>query len=121
MQINKSYFTKIKSFIFKAQLKEDISQKQFDKSDQNIDDLTRKFKTLMLIINALLKKIIQKKQFEYSLMKCLKEVSMSFFSRSYFNDCFECDVTDYLLRYCLKVQFLCNKEIVHIYENEKVC
>ena len=94
---------KKKFFIFKAQSKKDTSQKQFDKSDQNIDNLMKKLETLTLTINALLKKVAQKKQFRYFLMRYLKEVSASFFSRSYSDDCFECDVTDHSLRYCLKV------------------
>ena len=121
MQMNESYLTKIKSFVFRTQSKKNAFQKQFDKLNQNINDLMKKLETLMLIINALLKKIIQKKQFKYFLMKCLKKVSMLFFSRLYFDDCFECDVADHLLRYCLKIQLLCDKKIVHIHENEKVC
>src|SRR5436190_23260950 len=101
--MNKSYLMKIKFFIFRAQSKKNTSQRQFDKLNQNIDNLMRKFEIFMLIINILLKKIIQKKQSEYSLMRYLKEVSASFFSRLYSDDCFECDVADHLLRYCSEI------------------
>ena len=73
--MNKSYSAETKFFILRTQLKEDISQKQF----------------------------AQKKQSEYSLMKCLKEASVLFFNRSYFNDCFKYDVTDHLLKYCSEI------------------
>jgi len=81
----------------------------------------KKLETLTLTINALSEKIAQKKQFKYFLMKYLKEVSALFFNRSYFDDYFKCDVIDHLFRYCLKIQFLYNKEIVHIHKDEKIC
>ena len=101
--MNESYSVKTKFFIFKTQSKKNASQRQFDKLNQNIDNLMRKLETFMLIINILLKKVVQKKQFKYFLMKCLKEVLVSFFSRLYSDDCFRCDVTDHSFRYCLKV------------------
>jgi len=55
--MNDSYSAKTKIFIFKIQSKENSSQKQFDKSDQNIDDLMRKFETLTLTINILSEKV----------------------------------------------------------------
>ena len=121
MWMNKLYSVKTKFFIFRTQSKKNTSQRQFDRLNQSIDDLMRKLKTLTLTINALLKKIIQKKQFRYSLMRCLKKASASFFSRSYFDDCFRCDVADHLLRYCSEIWLLCDKKIIHICEDEKVC
>src|SRR5947207_15376723 len=104
--MNESYSVKTKFFIFKAQSKKNASQRQFDKLNQNINNLMRKLEILTLIINALSKKITQKKQFEYFLMRCLKEASASFFSKLYSDDYFEYDVTDHSLRYCLKIQLL---------------
>ena len=65
VQMNKSYFTETKFFIFRTQSKKNFSQKQFNKLNQNIDNFTRKLEILILMINVLLEKIAQKKQFRY--------------------------------------------------------
>ena len=101
--MNKSYFAETKFFVLRAQSKEDASQRQFDRLNQSINDLTRKLETLMLTINALSEKVAQKKQSEYSMIRCLEEAPAPAFSRQYSDDCFRYDVADHMLRYCPEV------------------
>ena len=119
VRTNGSYPSEPKPFVPKVSQKENTFS-QPRKSDQSIDDLTRKLETLTLTINALSEKVAEREQSGCSMMRRPEGAPAPTFSRPYSGDCFGCGVAGHTLRYCPEVRLLCDG-IIHIHEDGKVC